>query len=80
MQSIAGSSTGTTSERSTHCSPQTTPSDLHQLKQIFPENDITYLEKVLENCGTVTNAVAEILGDKETSSTHGMREKTSVHY
>jgi len=50
------------------------------LKQIFPENDVAYLEKVLESCGTVTNAVAEILGDKETSSTHGMMEKKSLHY
>ena len=75
MYLIAGSSTDTTGERSTQCSAQTTPTDLHHLKQIFPENDITYLEKVLENCGTVTNAVAEILGDKE-SSTHGMRKKS----
>ena len=75
MYLIAGSFTGTTCERSTHCSAQTTLGDLHQLKQIFPENDVIYLEKVLENCGTVNSAVAEILGDKE-SSTDGMRKKT----
>ena len=75
MYLIAGSSTGTTGERSTQCSAQTTPTVLHQLKQIFLENDNSYLEKVLENCGTVTNAVAEISGDKE-SSTHGMRKKS----
>lgn len=72
------SSTGTIGERSTHCSAQTSSSDLHQLKQIFPENDVIYLERVLENCGTVTNAVAEILGDKE-SSTHGMRKKSQFN-
>ena len=79
MYSIAGSSTGTTGEWSIHCPAQTTPTDLHQLKQIFPENDVTYLEKVLENCGTVTNAVAEILGDKE-SSTHSMRKKKVISF
>ena len=48
---------------------------------MFPANDIAYLKQVLEDCGTVSHAVAKILGDEETpSSVHGMERKNSVHY
>ncbi|CAH3133720.1 unnamed protein product [Porites lobata] len=70
--SSTGSSSSASNEGSTLCPSQTTSSDLHQLTQMFPANDITYLKQVLEDCGTVSHAVAKILGDEETpSSVHG---------
>ena len=46
---------------------------------MFPANDIAYLKQVLEDCGTVSHAVAKLLGDEETpSSVQGMESKNSV--
>ena len=47
--------------------------------QIFPANDIAYLKQVLKDRGTVSHAVAKLLGDEDTpSSVQGMESTTSV--
>lgn len=44
------------------------PHDLDQLIQMFPSHEVTFLKEVLDKCGSINDAVAEIVGDHETSN------------
>ena len=46
--------------------------DLHHLTQMFPDKDSIYLQQVLQDSGSVSKAVAKILGEEETLPMHGM--------
>lgn len=39
---------------------------------MFPDKDSIYLQQVLQDSGSVSKAVAKILGEEETLPMHGM--------
>ena len=39
---------------------------LDQLIQMFPSHEVTFLKDVLDNNGTISDAVADIVGDQDT--------------
>ena len=41
---------------------------LDQLIQMFPSHEVTFLKDVLDKNGTISDAVADIVGDQDTSN------------
>ena len=44
------------------------PHDLNQLIQMFPSYEVTFLKEALDKCGSINDAVSDIVGDHETSN------------
>ena len=44
------------------------PHDLNQLIQMFPSHEVTFLKETLDKCGSINDAVSDIVGDHETSN------------
>ena len=50
--------------------------ELDYLNQIFPSHEVTFLKEALNKCGTVSNAVADIVGDHQTFLVGKYKERT----
>lgn len=69
---LSGKTASATSTDESATSPSESPScDLNHLKEMFPENDLPYLKRVLDDSGSVSQAVTKILLEGEASSISG---------